>query len=217
MSAAEQPTSERLLHLLKSRGPQTVAGAGEALGLSAMATRQQLEALVERGLAQHFDVRRGQAGRPSRHWQLTESGHARFPDRHGELTVKLIADVRALFGSDGLERLIGQRESDSVQSYSAALADATGPGERLARLAALRSAEGYMAEVQAEPDGSWLLAENHCPICAAARSCQGFCRSELAVFRTVLGDGLAVERVDHLLAGARRCAYRITRLDPGGQ
>jgi predicted ArsR family transcriptional regulator len=58
-------------------------------------------------------------------------------------------------------------------------------------------------------DGSWILAENHCPICAAARNCQGFCRSELSVFRAVLGPEVTVERVEHILAGARRCAYRI--------
>jgi predicted ArsR family transcriptional regulator len=66
-----------------------------------------------------------------------------------------------------------------------------------------------MAEWRAEPDGSFLLAENHCPVCAAARICQGFCRSELSVFRSVLGPGVAVERAEHILAGARRCAYVI--------
>lgn len=210
MNRGETSTADRLLHLLKSRGPQSVVSSAQGLGLSVMAARQQLEALVARGLAQSFDVRRGRAGRPGRHWQLTAAGHARFPDRHGELTVKLLADVRALFGADGLERLITQREHDSVQLYSAALAGVADPGERIARLAALRSAEGYMAEVSSEGAGCWLLAEHHCPICAAARSCQAFCRSELAVFRNVLGAGLSVERIDHLLAGARRCAYRIS-------
>jgi predicted ArsR family transcriptional regulator len=66
-----------------------------------------------------------------------------------------------------------------------------------------------MASVTAEPGGSFLLVENHCPICAAAAACQGLCRSELAVFRAVLGTEIAIERIDHILAGARRCAYRI--------
>jgi predicted ArsR family transcriptional regulator len=51
--------------------------------------------------------------------------------------------------------------------------------------------------------------ENHCPICAAARACQGFCRSELALFEMLLAPARVV-RVEHLLEGARRCAYRIT-------
>ena len=60
-----------------------------------------------------------------------------------------------------------------------------------------------------EATGAFLLVENHCPICAAARACQGFCRSELEIFHRVLGPGCAVERLEHILAGSRRCAYRI--------
>jgi predicted ArsR family transcriptional regulator len=65
-----------------------------------------------------------------------------------------------------------------------------------------------MAECVAKADGSLLLIENHCPVCAAAQACQGLCRSELEIFRSVL-NGAAVERTDHILAGGRRCAYRI--------
>jgi predicted ArsR family transcriptional regulator len=32
------------------------------------------------------------------------------------------------------------------------------------------------------------------------------------VFRDVLGPEVEVERVEHILAGARRCAYRIRRV-----
>ena len=57
-----------------------------------------------------------------------------------------------------------------------------------------------MATVEKDTDGNWLLVKNHCPICAA----------ELDVFRNALGDDVAVERTDHIPAGARRCAYRVT-------
>jgi predicted ArsR family transcriptional regulator len=80
--------------------------------------------------------------------------------------------------------------------------------QKVARLAELRSAEGYMAEARDE-DGQLLLVENHCPICVAATRCQNFCRSELAIFEAALGPGVAVERIDHIVSGARRCAYRI--------
>ncbi len=65
-----------------------------------------------------------------------------------------------------------------------------------------------MAEVR-EDEGGLLLLEHHCPICAAARLCTGLCREELALFAQVLGTGVAVERVSHILAGAGRCAYRV--------
>jgi predicted ArsR family transcriptional regulator len=68
-----------------------------------------------------------------------------------------------------------------------------------------------MARVEPLTDSDgFLFVENHCPICAAARACSGLCRSELEVFRGALGDGVTVERTDHILAGARRCAYRVT-------
>ena len=78
---------------------------------------------------------------------------------------------------------------------------------RLDRLTRLRAAEGYMAEWRPTEDG-YLLIENHCPICAAAAACQGFCRSELAMFRALLAPA-SVERTEHVLAGARRCAYLV--------
>ena len=67
-----------------------------------------------------------------------------------------------------------------------------------------------MAEVRR--DGrDFLFIENHCPICAAATACQGFCATELDLFRSALGPGVTVERAEHILSGDRRCAYRIRR------
>ena len=81
------------------------------------------------------------------------------------------------------------------------------PGERPDRHPA---AGTYMAEFEAEPDGSFLLIENHCPICAAAKTCQGFCRSELELFRAAFGTEALVMRQEHLLSNGRRCVYRVT-------
>ena len=106
----------------------------------------------------------------------------RFPDSHAVLTLEMIASVRTVFGEDGLDRLIADRESETRAALWHRPFGLADMGKKVARLAELRSDEGYMADWQALPDGSYLLAENHCPICAAARICQGFCRSELAVF-----------------------------------
>lgn len=68
----------------------------------------------------------------------------------------------------------------------------------------------FMAEYEECEDGSFVLIENHCPICAAASTCQSFCRAELTVFREVLQA--KVERTEHILHQARRCAYRVQPL-----
>ncbi|HEX7774177.1 MAG TPA: hypothetical protein VF435_17260 [Pyrinomonadaceae bacterium] len=82
-------------------------------------------------------------------------------------------------------------------------------GKKLEALAQIRTEEGYMAEIRKEGEGSSLLVENHCPICAAANACQGFCSTELDLFRTVLGPGVTVERAEHILKGDQRCVYLI--------
>ncbi|WGG52428.1 helix-turn-helix transcriptional regulator [Rugamonas sp. DEMB1] len=205
-------TAEQVLYLLKTRGAQTAQQLAALLGLTSMGARRQLEAWQDKGLVE-FEETADKVGRPARHWRLTAAGHARFPDRHADLTLQLIEQVRGLFGAAGLEQLISARELDSERQYRERLGAQTADWPaRAAALAGLRSAEGYMAEVEQQDDGSLLLIENHCPICAAATSCQSFCRSELDIFRRVLGEGVAVERAEHLLAGARRCVYRITPL-----
>jgi predicted ArsR family transcriptional regulator len=45
-------------------------------------------------------------------------------------------------------------------------------------------------------------------------TCQGFCSIELQIFRNLLGSDWHVERHDHLITGARRCAYRIVPTQP---
>lgn len=66
-----------------------------------------------------------------------------------------------------------------------------------------------MAEAARPPGGGDLLIENHCPIRAVARACSGLCASELEVFQAALGPDYTVTRTDHILTGARRCAYLV--------
>ncbi|WP_248561683.1 hypothetical protein [Niallia sp. NCCP-28] len=52
-------------------------------------------------------------------------------------------------------------------------------------MADLRTEEGYMAEIKQEEDHSYLLMEKHCPICAVASACSGFCNKEKKLFQAV--------------------------------
>ncbi|MEJ2088170.1 MAG: transcriptional regulator [Gammaproteobacteria bacterium] len=205
---AGQKTKDRLLLLLKTRGPLTTRALADALDISVPAVRQHLKSLGEA-------VTSGSAsngvGRPSRCWSLTDEAQARFPDTHSELTVRILESITRALGDEALDAVIADRYRASEARYREAIgARKTLPG-RLKRLVALRSEEGYMAELEKTAEG-WLLLENHCPICAAASYCQGFCRNELALFQSVLGDGVRVSRIEYLLEGGRRCAYRITRI-----
>lgn len=207
-SHVSRPAADRLLVLLKTRGPQTAAELGLALGITGEAARQQLVRLATDGLVLATSEPRG-VGRPVQIWNLTAAGNGRFPDGHAELTAHLIQSIRAELGEAVLNRLIEMKTAESKAAYAAALQDAASLQEKVERLAEARTREGYMAESWREGDG-YLLVENHCPICVAAATCQGFCQAELDTFREVLGPGAAVERDEHIVAGDRRCAYRVT-------
>jgi len=203
-------SDDRILFHLKSRGPQTASDVGSRFGMTPTGARQHLCKLEADGLAE-AEFRRQGRGRPKKYWRLTGRGHGRFPDRHADLTLELLKATKTVFGDKGLERLIRRRENESLAHYRKDLSQRRSLAGKLAALADIRSREGYMASCAKQADGTFLFVEDHCPICAAAATCQTLCRSELAIFRKVLGEGVVVERVDHILAGARRCAYRVGR------
>ena len=197
-----------MLHALKSAGPQTAEALGRKLGMTAVGARQHLARLQEEDLVAAVDQSEG-VGRPKRIWSLTEAGHARFPDNHAGLTLELITAIRKTGGEAMLDQVIEAREKSALVTYRRALDGAASLKDKVKRLAKIRSEEGYMASTTTD-DGAVLLIENHCPICVAAKACQGFCRSELALFRETLGDEVSVAREEHIVAGARRCVYRIS-------
>lgn len=209
-------TSEKIVSLLKVEGALTAKVLASELQLTTMGVRQHLQTLEESGDIS-FEDKKAARGRPTRYWALTTKSNNRFSDRHEELTVQLIDSVKSVFGDLGLEQLISHREQASLDLYQTALADKENLEDKLNILAQLRTEEGYMANVvkgsldnKICDDSVYWLLENHCPICAAASSCLNFCRSELNLFQTILADVATVSREEHIIEGARRCAYKVT-------
>ena len=214
--APESKTRRRIVQLLKTHGPQDSSRLAAKLKVTPMAVRQHLYALQQEKLVTATPERQSReggpvpVGRPAKFWRLTPEANRLFPDAYAELSVALIDAVGDAFGPAGMERLLGARLTTQRAVYAARM-DSTGSlGVKLQQLARIRTEEGYMAEVKSAGRGSFLFVENHCPICAAATACQGFCATELDLFRGVLGPGARVSRAEHIVSGDRRCAYRIS-------
>jgi predicted ArsR family transcriptional regulator len=204
----ESKTRRTIVKLLKTEGAMDSARLAERLGLTAMAVRQHLYALQEEKLVTS-DEQPGAVGRPAKHWRLTPEADRLFPDAYAELSVALLDALGDAFGPTGLKRVLDSRSARQTADYAAKIPQSASLDEKLRRLAKVRTDEGYMADVKPEGKGSYLFVENHCPICAAATACRGFCETEIDLFRTVLGPDVAIERVEHIVAGDRRCAYRV--------
>jgi predicted ArsR family transcriptional regulator len=205
----ERTTRRRLVKLLKSEGAMDSASLAARLKVTPMAIRQHLYALQAEKLV-GAEERPVPLGRPAKYWHLTREADRLFPDAYAELSVALIDALGETFGPKGVQRLLNTRLAKQTADYSARITQSAPLAKKLEQLARARTDEGYMAEVKRDGRGAFLFIENHCPICAAATMCQGFCATELDLFRHVLGPGVAVERAEHIVSGDRRCAYRIS-------
>lgn len=198
----------RLVERLKRVDSATAGELAAAFALTDTAVRQHLESLQELGVVRRLEGSANGRGRPAARWQLTAESWSMFPDRHGDLTVDLLEEVRTELGEAALDRVIESRSRRQAEQYRL-LVGSGSVAVRVRRLADQRTTEGYLAEVIRDGDDV-LLIEHHCPICSAASSCQSLCRAEMEVFRAALGADISVTREQHVLSGDQRCAYRIT-------
>lgn len=199
---------EKVLFCIKRYEPIGTTDIADKLEIGNEAARLHVQKLLKMKLIVGQDELSPQLGRPKQEWIITEKGNLYFPNTHAELTVQLIESVRQLFGEEGLNQLILKREEETLNKYlQHCQADTL--QEKLKKLTELRYEEGYMAHLSKNGD-DYLLIEEHCPICAAAKACQNFCRSELSLFQSILGEHAKIVREEYLLEKGQRCIYRIT-------
>ncbi len=228
-------TREIILTELKRRGRLRSSELAEELKVTPMAIFQHFQQLEEEGAVSCISIAKGR-GRPVKYWELTEKSDIYFPDSHRDLSLDLINSIRESLGETALDTLIDHRAIKQEHTYQTAIANGNDLKAKLERLAQQRSHEGYMAEVlpvkvstslttntskvesatettkknDQTSDNSFILAENHCPICDAAKVCSRLCSKELDIFQSLFKEIATVERTEHKLAGARRCAYKVT-------
>ena len=160
------------------------------------AARQMLHKLSDEGTVQSMTKSVG-VGRPQKVWELTDKAQHLFPDTHGELTVQIIQHIKGIFGESGLNKIVAAREAATNEQYRKKVPTEDSLETKIEKLVQIRSDEGYMARWE-KTDYGYLLIEDHCPICAAATMCQGFCKAELNTFQMILGPEVTIKRTDHM-------------------
>ena len=199
------PTRQALLRELKHAGEARAETLAERLGITVSGVRQQLAALQGDGLVSWRELRSG-PGRPKHLWTLAPAGEALFPQAYDELSNELLDGVAAEDPAM-LDRLFTRRRERRIEQARTRLAGLD-LADRVAELAGILDRDGYVATWFSQPDGSFLVVEQHCAIFAVARRYRHACSSEIEFIRAVLPDA-TVERVAHIVEGATRCAYEI--------
>ena len=207
-SASKQKTRKAILSTIKEDGPQTASNLARRLNRTPMAIRLHLYDLAsEEYLC--FTEHKLRRGRPAKYWDLTDKAQNIFPDAHQTLAIDILNSISQTLGQKGLESIVTTHAQNQLASYKKQINAQNNVPQRLQKLAEIRTQEGYMAGIKQVGD-HWQLYENHCPICSAASMCTKLCANELWVFQELLGPDVEITREEHILAGARRCLYKIT-------
>jgi predicted ArsR family transcriptional regulator len=140
-------------------------------------------------------------------YAATDAADAYFPKAYGELTNELLGYVadsdRAL-----LDELFARRREARVANARARLGRKRTLAAKVAELTHILDEDGYLASYERVAPGVFRIVEHNCAIWAVAQRYGQACASELEFIRNVL-DGADVERVQHMIAGERRCAYEV--------
>lgn len=204
-------TRDGILAALKRQGEARAEELAAALGVTVSALRQHLVALTGEGLVGHREVRSG-PGRPKHFYALTAAAERLFPKTYDELTNELL-DYVSDESPELLERVFERRRERRVAGARTRLDGLGSLKEKVEELARILDEDGYLAEVVPVLDdgaapGVFRVVEHNCAILGVAARYGQACVSEIDFIRTVLPEA-EVERVAHMMAGARQCAYEI--------
>jgi DeoR family suf operon transcriptional repressor len=140
-------------------------------------------------------------------YSATADADAFFPKAYGELTNELLGYVAETDGAL-LDDLFAKRREHRIENARIRLEPNRTLGAKVAELTRILDEDGYLASSEKVGPGVYRIVEHNCAIWAVAERYGQACTSEIEFIRAAL-DGADVERVQHMVAGARRCAYEV--------
>src|ERR1035441_8730113 len=202
------PAQRQTLVALKRRGEASVDALADALAITPSGARQQLAALRSAGLVatRQQPGRPGHPRRPLDLFHSTRQGEALFAQASGDLSVELLGYVEEEDPSP-LSRVFERRQHRRVEQVRDQLAGKS-LDEKVAALAEILDAEGYMADFDKLPDESYRVTLCNCDIWPVASRYGAACATELEFLQAVLPEA-EIERVEHKVAGGHVCRYEL--------
>lgn len=186
-----------LAGLRKSTTPSTIQSLCDRHGVTATAVRQRLMRLQSMGLITR-DQAKGDRGRPSYTYRVTEDGLRELGDNYRSLALMLWDEITQIEEVDVRSRLIGRLRDRFAEQYGQGIRG-NSLGERITQLNDILQTLGFDVEVaqggtDADKSGGELLPilrENNCPYHDLASKDASICELEQTVFSQVLGVPLS--------------------------
>ena len=198
----------RVVNRLKRTQGLSVGELATALGMSYMGVKQHCVELERLG---YLDTWRrpkaaAQVGRPEMIYRLTRKAHELFPKASNEMTLAVLESAQTLYGTVAPEKLlfmVFQRKKDAylLRVKAETLA------ERAKAFAAIRDAEGYMAELE-EDEAGMRIVEHHSPLADLLAAYPALLnRLEQETYTRVLR--VPVKREQTEVSGLYSCVFKV--------
>lgn len=201
-----QATRQQILDYLRLHRDASVKDLGRLLGLTATGVRQHLNILEQEGLVTSSE-QRGKVGRPPLRYALTSLGDATFPKQYDALANALLDEVRASYGSRGLQHIV--RGAANRLATADEGAETPFPGNADARINGivdLLRSRGVVADWERDGE-AYLVHERTCPYPEVARRNSVACAMDVAQVREL--SGMDARLTACLVRGDSCCTYRL--------
>ena len=206
----ENPTREKIILLLKKRGPLAIDELSRKLSITSMGIRQHLLSLERRGLIEYITKRQG-IGRPAFLYKLTKKADNLFPKEYDKFIVNLFRDIEKNDGHEKIEEILKWRKNRIIKETKEALADKKSMYDKLHGLKDILESDGYLAELS-ESGAYFTLKLFNCPIFKLASEFNEVCRSDLQMMKELIGKELS--REECIINGNPSCTYKVPKNTP---
>ena len=200
----------RVVNRLKRTQGMSVGELAEALLLSYMGVKQHCVELERLGYLDTWRRPKAptQTGRPELVYRLTRKAHELFPLASNEMTLALLDSAQALYGPVAPEKLLFTVFQRKTETFLARVKGET-VQERAEAFAALRDAEGCMAELERDEDGLRIV-EYHTPLADLLAAYPALLhRLEQEMYTRVLRAPVKREQTE--VSGLYSCIFRLGR------
>jgi predicted ArsR family transcriptional regulator len=209
MTTNKNPTTrEKILYLLRRRGPMTAQELGKVLGMSVSGVRQHTSVLEKASLVD-ARVRKNKLGRPGHEYVLSPESEDAFPKGYKELALGLLTAAKEIGGDELVKKLLDRRRSETYRELVEMVRDLPFE-EKLARIAEEQDKRGQIAHVKRE-NNMVKLVQYNCLTHELSVWHPAFCESDRRMYERLLGRPVKLEQCR--AKGAECCCLSV-RLEP---
>jgi predicted ArsR family transcriptional regulator len=203
----ENPARERILLLLKKKGPLSIEDLSEHMGITPMGIRQHLLTLDRKGFVDYFARRQG-VGRPAFLYKLTEKADDLFHKSYHDFTLNALRDIEKNEGRNKVEDIFRWRKERILRDKREALLDKRSLHDRVYTLGNVLESDGYLIDLD-EDENSYILRQYNCPISKVASEFKEACKYQLQIYQDLLRKD--VIRQECMSDGNPSCTYVIPK------